>query len=290
MSNFIIYTDSACDIPVEKLNEWGVKYIELSYMFEGEDVQHLNYDLPAGDFYNEMRAGKVAKTSAANVASFKDFFEEGLKQGNNILYIGFSSGLSTTLNSANIAADELKEKYPDRKIITVDTLAASLGMGLLLYFATKKKAEGATLEETAEYIESIKLNLCHWFTVDDLVYLKRGGRISPSVAFVGGLLGIKPVLHMDNEGHLINMFKVRGRKASIQAIADKYGELAINKGDPDDTLFICHGDCIDDANELANIVKKKYGVNVMLIGYTGPVIGAHSGPGTLALFFLGKER
>ena len=288
MNNYVIYTDSACDIAPEILEEWGVRVIPLTFMFQDEDKQYSNYDLSAKDFYGKMREGKVAKTSAINIATFKEQFGKILADDFDLLYLAFSSGLSTTYNSANIAAEELREEYPDRKIITVDTLSASAGMGLLLYLTVQKKNEGASIEQAAQFAYNNRLNLCHWFTVDDLVYLKRGGRVSPTVAFVGGLLGIKPIMHMDNDGKLINMFKARGRKAAIQAIADKYGELSItpNKG----TVFISHGDCIDDAKALADIVKKTYGVEVKIFADIGPVIGAHSGPGTLALFFLGKER
>lgn len=288
MNNYVIYTDSACDIAPEILEEWGVRVIPLTFMFQDEDKQYSNYDLSAKDFYGKMREGKVAKTSAINIATFKEEFGKILADGCDLLYIAFSSGLSTTYNSAHLAVEELKEEYPDRKIITVDTLSASAGMGLLVYLTVQKKNEGASIEQAAQFAYNNRLNLCHWFTVDDLVYLKRGGRVSPTVAFVGGLLGIKPIMHMDNDGKLINMFKARGRKAAIQAIADKYGELSItpNKG----TVFISHGDCIDDAKALADIVKKTYGVEVKIFADIGPVIGAHSGPGTLALFFLGKER
>ncbi|MEE1003688.1 MAG: DegV family protein [Acutalibacteraceae bacterium] len=288
MNNYVIYTDSACDIAPEILEEWGVRVIPLTFMFQDEDKQYSNYDLSAKDFYGRMREGKVAKTSAINIATFKEEFGKILADGCDLLYIAFSSGLSTTYNSAHLAVEELKEEYPDRKIITVDTLSASAGMGLLVYLTVQKKNEGASIEQAAQFAYNNRLNLCHWFTVDDLVYLKRGGRVSPTVAFVGGLLGIKPIMHMDNDGKLINMFKARGRKAAIQAIADKYGELSItpNKG----TVFISHGDCIDDAKALADIVKKTYGVEVKIFADIGPVIGAHSGPGTLALFFLGKER
>ena len=288
MNNYVIYTDSACDIAPEILEEWGVRVIPLTFMFQDEDKQYSNYDLSAKDFYGKMREGKVAKTSAINIATFKEQFGKILADDFDLLYLAFSSGLSTTYNSANIAVEELKEEYPDRKIITVDTLSASAGMGLLVYLTVQKKNEGASIEQAAQFAYNNRLNLCHWFTVDDLVYLKRGGRVSPTVAFVGGLLGIKPIMHMDNDGKLINMFKARGRKAAIQAIADKYGELSItpNKG----TVFISHGDCIDDAKALADIVKKTYGVEVKIFADIGPVIGAHSGPGTLALFFLGKER
>lgn len=288
MSNYIIFTDSACDISSNLLNKWNVKSISLTFTFEGSDVQYSQQDMPINDFYKNMREGKVAKTSAVNVEAFKDFFETSLKNGDDILYLGFSSGLSTTFNSARIAADELMEIYPERKIICVDSLSASAGFGLLLYLTVQKKNEGASIDEVVAYIEQIRLNICHWFTVDDLVYLKRGGRISPTVAFVGGLLGIKPVLHVDNEGHLVNVTKVRGRKAAIQALADKYSELALNpkKG----TIFISHGDCLDEVEKLSEILKKEHGVCVNLITDVGSVIGAHAGPGTIALFFVGKER
>ncbi|MBR7098413.1 MAG: DegV family protein [Clostridia bacterium] len=238
--------------------------------------------------YAKMRAGSVAKTAAVNSESFVQLFEETLKEGKDVLYLGFSSGLSTTYNSGRLAALELSERYPDNKIVTVDTLSASAGFGLLVYHAVQKKNSGATLDEVASYIEALKWKLCHWFTVDDLVYLKRGGRISPTAAFVGNVLGIKPVLHMDNEGHLINMFKVRGRKTAVTALADQYDKLAeeLSGG----TVFISQADCMADAEELARILKERHGVSVQIITDVGPVIGAHSGPGTLALFFIGKER
>lgn len=287
MSNFVILTDSACDLKPEFLKELGVGFLSLSFTFTDEENSYENFDLSPADFYNEMRNGKIAKTSAVNVAAFKDFFEAELKKGNDILYLGFSSGLSTTYNSACIAADELSEAYPDRKIACVDTLAASAGFGMLVYLAVKEKEAGKSLEDVAAFAEKTVPHMAHWFTVDDLVYLKRGGRVSPTVAFVGGLLGIKPVLHMDDEGHLINMSKMRGRKAALAALADKYGELSLDRESP---VWISHGDCVDDAKLLAEMIKEQYGVEVTLITDVGPVIGAHSGPGTMALFFLAKNR
>ncbi len=288
MSNYVIFTDSACDIKPELLNKWGVSFISLTFRFEGDDKEYSNNEISASDFYARMREGGIAKTAAINPETFAKAFEEILSRGNDILYIGFSSGLSTTFNSAKIAMDELKEKHPERKMLAVDTLAASAGQGMLVYLAAEKKNSGTGIEETAQYIEDNKLKLCHWFTVDDLVYLKRGGRVSPTVAFVGNLLGIKPVLHVDNEGHLINMFKVRGRKAAIAALAEKLGELALDK--KGGTVYISHGDCMNDVKALEEILKKNYGAKVDIVADVGPVIGAHSGPGTLALFFVGKER
>ncbi len=288
MSNYVIYTDSGCDITPEILAQWGVKHCDLRFLFDGDEKSYTNRDMSEKDFYQKMREGASAKTSAVNVEEFKTAFEQELKAGNDVLYIGFSSGLSTTYNSGRIAAEELQEQYPERKLIAVDSLAASAGHGMLVYLTLKEKEKGATIEEAAAFAEGMKMRLCIWFTVDDLVYLKRGGRVSPTVAFVGGLLGIKPILFMDNDGHLISRSKVRGRKAAIQALADKYTELASDH--KNGTVFISHGDCEEDAKELANLMKKEHGVETQIITYVGPVIGSHSGPGTLALFFVGEER
>lgn len=288
MNEYIICTDSGCDIAPDVLKDWGVKALSLSFRFEDGDKEYLNGDMPEKEFYDHMREGKVVKTAAINVETFKAFFEEVLKQGKDILYLGFSSGLSTTYNSARLAAEELAESYPEQKIITIDTLAASAGQGLMVYLAVEEQKKGKTMEEVADYVREITPQLCHWFTVDDLHYLKRGGRISPTVAFAGTLLGIKPVLHVDDEGHLVNVSKVRGRKSALKAIVEKYGELAL---DPKNgTVFVSHGDCMDDVKLFEGMLKEAYGINVKLITYVGPVIGAHSGPGTFAFFFLGKNR
>ncbi|MBR4880579.1 MAG: DegV family protein, partial [Clostridia bacterium] len=234
------------------------------------------------------RAGGIAKTAAIIVDTFATEFEKILSSGSDVLYIGFSSGLSTTFNSGRLAAEQLREKYPDRKIIAVDSLAASAGFGLLIHMVLKKKADGATIEEAAAYVEEIKNKICHWFTVDDLVYLKRGGRVSAAAAFFGNALGIKPVLHVDNEGHLTPVLKVRGRRTAIKTLADKYSELAADPAGS--TIFISHGDCLDEVNELARIIKEKHGTDVDFITNVGTVIGAHAGPGTIALFFVGTEK
>ncbi len=288
MRDFAIYTDSACDIPPETLAEWGVGYSSLTYTFEGDQRQYDNYELDYPTFYDRVRKGGVARTSAVNAEAFCQAFEAILQSGRDILYIGFSSGLSATFNAACVAARELLEKYPGSDIRCVDTFGASAGFGLLLYMAVEKKKAGGTLDECERLVLDSRFHLCHWFTVEDLVYLKRGGRISAATAFVGNMLNFKPVLHMDDPGHLINMFKVRGRKASLAALADKYGELALDKANG--TVFISHGDCLDDAKKLADMLRERYGAKVDRIVYVGPVIGAHSGPGTIALFFLGKYR
>ena len=289
MSNYVIFTDSACDIPSDMLAEWGVQKCDLTYSFAGEDKEYREKDMAAADFYQKMRDGGVAQTAAINIKTFTDAFEEYVKAGTDILYLGFSSGLSTTFNSGRMAMEDLKSRYPERKLLAVDSLAAAAGFGLLLYLTVKQQKAGASIEEAAAYAENTRLHLCHWFTVDDLVYLKRGGRISPTVAFVGNVLGIKPILHVDNDGHLINMGKVRGRRSAIKAMADKFGELA--EGAPaENTIFIGQADCIADAELLGDMLEKQYGAKVEKILNIGNVIGAHSGPGTLALFFLGKER
>ena len=288
MNEYVIFTDSGCDIKPDILAKWGVPMLSLTFRFEGEDKEYSNDDMNSKDFYDKMRAGGIAKTAAVNVESFKNAFEAILKEGKDILHIGFSSGLSTTYNSARLAAESLKESYPDRKIITVDSLAASAGQGLLVYLVVEKKKDGATIEEAAAYAESEKLHISHWFTVDDLIYLKRGGRVSATTAIVGNALGIKPVLHVDNDGHLINMSKVRGRKTSLAALVSKYSETAL---DPNDSVvFISHGDAMEDAEYIAKLIKEKHGVDVKLITDVGTVIGAHSGPGTMALFFVAKHR
>ena len=286
-NSYRIVTDSACDMGVY-LSEWGVPSINLTLKFDGEDTIQRNDEIEPVSFYNRMREGGVAKTSAVNPEEFALVLEPILAAGEDVLYLGFSSGLSTTCNSGRIAANKLAEKYPERKIVVVDSLSASAGFGMLVYLAVKKREEGATLEENAKYITSLVPRMCHWFTVDDLVYLKRGGRISPTVAFVGGVLGIKPVLHMDGDGHLTAKFKVRGRRASIKALADKLGELMTDKSQG--PVFICHADCADDAALLSSMIKETYGLDTDITVFTGPVIGAHSGPGTLALFFIGNER
>ena len=288
MSLYTIFTDSACDIIPETLQTWNVKYVSLTFRFQDEDKEYTESDIPSSAFYDRMRGGGIAKTSAVNSETFRAAFEPELAAGRDVLYIGFSSGLSTTYNSARMAAAELAEQYPERTIITIDSLAASAGFGLLVAMAAQKRDEGADIEALADYVRSLIPRLCHWFTVDDLVYLKRGGRVSPTVAFVGNLLGIKPVLHVDDEGHLINMTKARGRRAALAALAQKYGELIEDPAN--NTAYISHGDCMDDALKLKEMLESQYGANVTLITPVGTVIGAHSGPGTLALFFIAKQR
>lgn len=286
MNNYVIMSDTGCDIEFDTLKEWEVGFRGLTFHFEG-DQEHKEGDMSKKEFYTRMRAGEVSRTSAVNSQSFKELFEEDLKKGHDILYIGFSSGISATSNSAEMAANELRDEYPDRKLITIDTLSASAGQGLMLYYAVEKKKAGAGIEENAQYIREMIPKLAHWFTVEDLVYLKRGGRVSAAAAFAGGVLGIKPVLHVDDDGRLINMMKVRGREQSLKAIAKKYIENAL---DPKGKYFISHGDCFEDAKLLESMIVAEGGSECALITEIGMIIGSHAGPGTIALFFLASGR
>ena len=282
-----IITDTCCDFPQQMYNELNLISVPLCVRFRGSEYTEYT-DAWLKNMYAGLRSGESASTAAANPQDWTSVMTPVLEQGEDILVLAFSSGLSTTYQSAVIAATELAEQYPDRKILVVDTLCASMGQGLLVWYACQKRDAGFSLEELAQWCEENKKHLCHWFTVDDLMYLKRGGRVSAATAIIGTMLQIKPILHVDDAGHLISVSKTRGRKASIQALAAKVGELGGKFGN--DTFFISHGDCIEDAEYLAGILKEKYGAKQVIISYVGGVIGSHSGPETLALFFLGEHR
>lgn len=285
-NEYVILTDSGADLPEEIAAKYGVGVIDL-ILQTGEETK-LDSEVDHKEFYAMLRGKTSVTTAAINMERFKEFFAEYLAKGLDVIYLGFSSGLSSTYVSGRNAAEELAEEYPEQRILTVDTLCASLGQGLLVTLAARKKAEGASLDELYAYVNETVPRLSHWFTVDDLFFLKRGGRVSAATAVLGTVLAIKPVLHVDNAGHLISVSKVRGRRASVDALFNKLTENAI---DPERQLYyICHGDCIDDAEYLANKIRAAYPESEVMIGYTGTVIGAHSGPGTLAVFFLGKER
>lgn len=285
--DFQIITDSCCDFPTPMYGQLGLTFVPLTVEFRGNTFDDKNDDT-LKDMYAGLRAGEVAKTSAVNPSRWSQAMEKALAAGKDVLVLAFSSGLSTTYQSAVIAAQELAEEYPDRKIQVIDTLCASMGQGLLVWYACKKRDEGLSLDAVAQWVLDNRLHLCHWFTVDDLMYLKRGGRISAATALVGTMLQIKPLLHVDDEGHLINMTKTRGRKAAIDAMVKKAQELGA--GYDNSTMFISHGDCLSDAEYLSRQLKEKCGVKDVVISYVGAVIGSHSGPGTLALFFLGSHR
>ena len=287
MPNYNIVTDSCCDLRPETYEQLNLTVVPLSMEFRGQ-VREDKSDDSIKEVYAALRAGESAQTAAVNPDRWLNAMEPHLAEGRDVLVMAFSSGLSTTYQSAVIAAEELREKYPERTIYVVDTLCASRGEGLLVWYACKKRDEGMTLDELHKWVEDTKLHLCHWFTVDDLMYLKRGGRISAATALVGTMLKVKPVLHVDNDGHLINMFKVRGRKASLEAIANKLGELGGNYDNS--TVFICHGDCIEDAEYTAEQIRALTPVKDIIINYVGPVIGAHTGPGVISVFFVGTHR
>lgn len=288
---YTIVTDSSCNLPEELIDELELEVLPLVFMID--DTQYQSYlkgevtDLK--QFYTMMREGKVITTSLPNLSDAEDLFESIFKNGNDILYLGFSSGLSGTYEGMRTIGNTLAERYPERTFVSVDTLAASVGQGLVVYYAAKKKQAGASLDEVAQWVTDNRLNLAHWFTVDDLMFLYRGGRVSRTAAFAGSLLNIKPVLHVDDEGLLIPMEKTRGRKKSIQALVSHMEETG-NAPLKDQLIGISHGDCIEDVEYLQKLITEKFGVTNYLVNYVDPVIGAHSGPGTLALFFLASGR
>ena len=288
--NYVIVTDSSCDLPAELAQELELAVLPLTLTLGGKE--YANYldgrEIGFSEFYGRIRQGEVAVTAAANLEGYLSIMEPILQAGKDILLLVFSSGLSSTYQVSLLAAEELSQKYPQRKILPVDTLCASMGQGLLVYLAARQRGEGKSLQEVRDWGEKEKYHLCHWFTVDDLMYLKRGGRLNAATALVGTALGIKPVLHIDNEGHLINMGKARGRRASLTALVDKMAELAVEP--QGQVAFISHGDCLEDAKAVEQMLKQRLGVKKVIISYVGPVIGAHTGPGVVALFFLGKER
>ena len=290
VSNFIILTDSSGDLPASMAAEMQLEVLPLTLDLDGECYKNYldGREIGFHDFYERAKTAKSMKTSAVNQQQFMDIMEPLVASGKDVLYLGFSSGLSGTYNASVLAANELNEKYPNQKIIAVDTLCASLGQGMFVYLCWKEKQAGKSIEEVAAYAEEIKLSQAHWFTVNDLMFLKRGGRVSAATAIVGSALSIKPVMHVDDEGHLIKVSTARGRKASIRALLAEMEKTAINPADQH--IFISHGDCEDDANYLASLIREKFGTKDITINYVGPVIGAHSGPGTLALFWLGTER
>jgi DegV family protein with EDD domain len=290
MNTYRIITDSCADLSPQLVSELDVTVLPLTVHLNGKSYHNTpdESELTARDFYQQVRDGAMPTTSQVNVEAFTTAIEPLLQAGQDVLYIGFSSGLSGTYNSGRLAAQELADHYPNRKIIAVDTLAASMGEGLLVYHACKLRDEGKTIDEVAAWLEENKLHMAHWFTVDDLYHLKRGGRVSGAAAFFGTMLNIKPVLHVDDAGHLIPMEKVRGRKTSLDALVDHMKQTAINPGEQ--VIFISHGDCLTDAQYVAEQVRTRFGTKKVYLNNVGPVIGAHSGPGTMALFFLATNR
>ena len=287
MKNYQIISDTGCDLAPELMKQWDVLCADMTFRFDGEDREYTEADMSNSAFYQKMRDGGVAKTAAVSMEKFRKTFVPVLQAGKDILYIGFATALSNSCQTAKLVAKDLLEEFPDRKIVCIDSRCASAGQGLLVYYAVQQRDAGLDLESLADYVRKTLPALCHWFTVDSLVYLKRGGRVSAASALAGTLLQIKPVLHVDDEGRLIPVKKIRGRKQSIAAMADRFVQSAL---DPKGVYFISNGDCPDDARLLESMIVERTGRHCELITNIGPVIGAHSGPGTLALFFLGRER
>lgn len=290
MREYIIFTDSSADYDAKMVSELGVEVLPLSFTLD--EKVYLNWpdnrEILPRDFYNKLRAGGMSSTSQVNSSQFVEAFRPFVAAGKDILYLGFSSGLSGTVNSGRIAAEELMEEFDGSRLTVVDTLCASLGQGLLIRHAANLKKQGKSMDEVANWAAENRLKLAHWFTVDDLNFLKRGGRLSGAAALLGTMLNIKPVMHVDNEGHLIPVEKVRGRKQSLLALVDHMEKTAI---DPKSQIIhISHGDCPEEAQFVADEVKRRFGIEDIYINHVGPVIGSHSGPGTMALFFLAKER
>ena len=290
MRDFVIMTDSCCDMTARMAHELGLVVLPLSLHMGDQEYRNLldGSEIGFDTFYSRIRSGELATTSAVSVGAFEEKMREILSQDKDILCINFSSALSATYQSAVIAAEDLQSEFPQARILVVDSLCASLGQGLLLYLCAKEKERGRTLEEVHTFAETTKGNVCHWFTVDDLNHLKRGGRISGATAFFGTMLSIKPVMHVDDGGHLVPVSKARGRKSSLLELVDHMEKTAIDPGSQ--TVFISHGDCEGDARFVADEIRRRFGTQQIYINYVGPVIGNHSGPGTLALFFLGRER
>ena len=290
MSDFVLLTDSCCDLPKALVDEMQIAYVPLCvHMDENTYRNYLDErEISYPDFYARLPKVKDIKTSAVNQHEFLKIMEPVAASGKDFIYIGFSSGLSGTYSAGALAVQELQEKYPDRKLYAVDTLGASLGQGMLVYYAYLQQQAGKTVEEVYQFLLEASPKMCHWFTVNDLMHLKRGGRVSAATALVGSMLSIKPVMHVDDEGHLTLVDKARGRKNSIKRLLEEMKETVI---EPEkQVIFISHGGAQEDAEYLAGMIREELKVKDVIINYVGPVIGAHSGPGTLALFFFGTKR
>lgn len=285
MSAFEIFTDSSCDLPQEMIEQYDIKVIQLEVIIDdGEPI--LNKDIDAKQLYQKLRDGAVAKTAAATPGNFYELMNDSLAQGKDILYLGFTSGLSVTYNNGAMVIRELQEKYPNQKLMSIDTLCASVGQGLLVHFAALKREEGAKLEEVFHAVMDMKDKIHHQVTVDDLFFLKRGGRVSGATAVAGTMLNIKPMIQVSEDGKLETVGKVRGRKSAMRQLVSKMQKTA--DIDAWEYVFISHGDCYEDATRVREMVEEVYPKAKVIISYVGPVIGAHTGPGVIALCYFGK--
>ena len=290
MSDYVIMTDSCCDLTDQMARDLELEVLPLTMHMDGQDYPNdlAGTAISNQEFYKRIRAGKLATTSAVNVGQFQDAMRRVLESGRDIVCVCFSSALSTTYQSAVIAAEDLRAEFPEAEIHVVDSLSASLGQGLLLYLAVEQKRKGLTAAELAKWVEDNRLTVCHWFTVDDLNFLKRGGRVSATTALLGTMLSIKPIMHTSDEGKLVPVSKARGRKAAIAALLDKIEALGIHP--EKQTMFICHADCEEDAKAVAQTIQDRFGTPTVHINYIGPVIGSHTGPNTMGIFFVGTQR
>ena len=282
-------TDSSCDLSEEYIKEHGLDVLNLLYNMDGT-IYGEDKTMDIKEFYAKMRGGSMPTTMAVNPEDVANAMRRHLEQGEDILYIAFSSGLSASCQNAVLGANDVRDEFPDRKIIVVDSLCASMGQGLFVHYALKRQAEGMSLEENVRWLEEHKLNICHQFTVDDLHHLHRGGRVSKATAILGTMINVKPVLHVDDEGKLISLYNVRGRKKSLQALVSNMEKTIGGFENENDDIFISHGDCMDDVLYLEKLIEEKFGKKNFYVNYVGAVIGAHSGPGTMALFYLGNKR
>ena len=290
MRDYVIMTDSCCDLTDQMARDLELEVLPLTMHMDGQDYPNdlAGTAISNQEFYKRIRAGKLATTSAVNVGQFQDAMRRVLESGRDIVCVCFSSALSTTYQSAVIAAEDLRAEFPEAEIHVVDSLSASLGQGLLLYLAVEQKRKGLTAAELAKWVEDNRLTVCHWFTVDDLNFLKRGGRVSATTALLGTMLSIKPMMHTSDEGKLVPVSKARGRKAAIAALLDKIEALGIHP--EKQTMFICHADCEEDAKAVAQTIQDRFGTPTVHINYIGPVIGSHTGPNTMGIFFVGTQR
>ena len=290
MRDYVIMTDSCCDLTDRMARDLELEVLPLTMHMDGQDYPNdlAGTAISNQEFYKRIRAGKLATTSAVNVGQFQDAMRRVLESGRDIVCVCFSSALSTTYQSDVIAAEDLRSEFPEAEIHVVDSLSASLGQGLLLYLAVEQKRKGLTAAELAKWVEDNRLTVCHWFTVDDLNFLKRGGRVSATTALLGTMLSIKPIMHTSDEGKLVPVSKARGRKAAIAALLDKIEALGIHP--EKQTMFICHADCEEDAKAVAQTIQDRFGTPTVHINYIGPVIGSHTGPNTMGIFFVGTQR
>lgn len=288
--NYIISTDNTTDLPKDYLEKHQLPLLFMPCILDGKTFD-ADHELPAEDFYTKMQNGAMPTTAQVNPLEAKEAFKKIMvEQDADILHLAFSSGLSGTYNSCRLAAEELAEEHAPHKVVVIDTLCASMGEGLLVHKALQNQKNGLSLEENTAWLESHRLNLVHVFTVDDLNHLCRGGRVSKAAAVIGTMISLKPILHVDNEGHLIPVSKVRGRKKSLSALVDYMEEHMGKYREQNDIVFISHGDAPKDAQYVAQQIEERFGISASLINYIGPTIGTHSGPGTIALFFLGERR